>query len=492
MGNTTTNKELQGSNHLVSICFTVICTILAVAYLAEFLKGSRTLAYSLVVIVICIILPAASWISYNRQKDTPVIKHLLGIGWPIFYVIVVFTTTNPLTFTYSIPMLIIASVYADSKFSMLESIGFIICNIGQIAFFYSKGIYNSTNTAQLEIHFFIVLLISGFSFFTVRRVEINNRENSNRINDEMIRTKELLDRIVSISQETNSSIDDVCSEISDLTYSIRTTSDAMKHVDSGATNTTETVQSQIEQTNNISMKIESVAGNYREIVDSINESMAIIMDGKGTISELTEKSADTIERGNIVTSKLNNLNTIMASMNSAVDIISEITSQTSLLSLNASIEAARAGEAGRGFAVVASEIQKMANDTQSAASKIASMVEDVTSAISDVVQVTSEMIDQIMDQAQTTEKTVTTFENIEHNTDVIKSCALEMSTAVEQLDSANREIVDSITTISAISEEVSSNAKTTLDSCEDNIQTVEKINGEMSRLTELAASLIQS
>ena len=62
--------------------------------------------------------------------------------------------------------------------------------------------------------------------------------------------------------------------------------------------------------------------------------------------------------------------------------------------------------------------------------------------------------------------------------------------AVEQLNEANKEIVESISTISSISEEVSINAKDTLNSCEDNIQTVDNLILEMQKLSELSASLI--
>ncbi len=493
--NVNTNKafddELAGSNRLVTICVTVECAIIIVAYLAEYLKEARTLTYVIFTCLFCAATPLASWITYGKKKDNGLIKHFVGICFPLFYAYVLFTTENTLTFTYAVPVLIIASAYADSKYSLLESIGFTVLNIGQIIYFLANGIYNSENTAMLEIHLLIVLLIATFAYFTVRRVELNNHKREGRINDEMKRTKELLNHIVEVSRATNTNIDEVHSEITELGSSIRNTSEAMKYVDSGAENTTRTVQNQITYTKNISQKIEQVLENFDEISKNISESLTTIKEGKVTVSALASKSSETIEKGNEVNSKLGKLDAIMTNMNSAVDIISGITSQTSLLALNASIEAARAGEAGRGFSVVASEIQKMAGDTREAADRIQHMVEDVTKAISELVSVTGDMINQIMDQAKATEETVTSFERIEMNTDTIKSCATEMSGAVDQLDDANREIVESISTISSISEEVSVNANSTLISCEENLRTVEKLVEAMNNLSNLASSLAE-
>jgi methyl-accepting chemotaxis protein len=98
-----------------------------------------------------------------------------------------------------------------------------------------------------------------------------------------------------------------------------------------------------------SVKINSAAESMNAVVDSTDNCKEIIQ-------SLDKKSNEILN---------------------IISLITDISSQTKILSLNASIEAARAGEYGRGFEVVADEIHNLSNQTRDAVENIAHILEGV-------------------------------------------------------------------------------------------------------------------
>ena len=141
------------------------------------------------------------------------------------------------------------------------------------------------------------------------------------------------------------------------------------------------------QTNTVKKVIDNIVENNKQIsigVDSIEESVNLAE----TANQLTEKGFDAMNETvsafhaiesdiNASKSEIDNLEQSVTDIGSAIDIITNISYQINLLSLNASIEAARAGEHGKGFSVVSSEIGALADETKRATEKIAELIEKV-------------------------------------------------------------------------------------------------------------------
>ncbi len=481
--------ELARENTVAMNCHFLVCGIISIAYFVEFLKGDGTLLYVLATIILAMGPVVGEIICYKKQHDTKMIKHFVGIGYAILYTFVMFTTNNHFTFVYVIPMLIAITVYNDFKYSLPIEVGVVIVNVIQLALFFKRGIYTKADMASVEIQFFVIVLICGIQLYVSIVAEKLNQKKLAELKAEHEKTEELLTRIMDTSDKMTQQITESAQKTASLGESMQAMKASMEEVNSGSNDTAEAVQSQLNQTEEIQAMVEQVEKGTENIIDSMNQNKEAIAQGNANVGILVKQAEETVESGKKVTEELSQLDTYMSQMNSILDIINSITSQTSLLALNASIEAARAGEAGRGFAVVASEISQMAQQTKDSTVQISQLIENVSNAIQMVVEVSGSMISMIESQNETTEKTAESFTVIEKNSDNVYGQSNELAAYVTKLADANKKIIDSISTISAISEEVAAHASDTLSATESNNVIVEELAALSGQLETLAQEL---
>lgn len=481
--------ELARENTVAMNCHFLVCGIISIAYFVEFLKGDGTLLYVLATIILAMGPVVGEIICYKKQHDTKMIKHFVGIGYAILYTFVMFTTNNHFTFVYVIPMLIAITVYNDFKYSLPIEVGVVIVNVIQLALFFKRGIYTKADMASVEIQFFVIVLICGIQLYVSIVAEKLNQKKLAELKAEHEKTEELLTRIMDTSDKMTQQITESAQKTASLGESMQAMKESMEEVNSGSNDTAEAVQSQLNQTEEIQAMVEQVEKGTENIIDSMNQNKEAIAQGNANVGILVKQAEETVESGKKVTEELSQLDTYMSQMNSILDIINSITSQTSLLALNASIEAARAGEAGRGFAVVASEISQMAQQTKDSTVQISQLIENVSNAIQMVVEVSGSMISMIERQNETTEKTAESFTVIEKNSDNVYGQSNELAAYVTKLADANKKIIDSISTISAISEEVAAHASDTLSATESNNVIVEELAALSGQLETLAQEL---
>ena len=374
--------------------------------------------------------------------------------------------------------------YHDVKAFALINVGTMIENVLVVLLGATQGGfgYLGQNAGFIQISVMILLCIT--SIYATISNQKNTDENIESITAAQDRTEATLREVMEMSSRMETSVADITAELNKLETAFDSTKTAMEEVSAGSGESAAAIQQQTAQTEAIQEKVNTVSEVAETIGNNMEHTIEILDAGKEEMTGLKEQAEDSARNSELAAQKLETLDHYMQEMHSIVEIISKIANQTSLLALNASIEAARAGEAGRGFSVVATEISGMATQTKDATGNIAELIQNVSGAIGEVVTVIRQMIDGIGSQREGTMRAADSFTAIEDSSYTIVDNLGEMLQIVEALKTANQEIVDSIQTISATTEEVSAHASETLEAEERNREILQKITENMNSMVK--------
>ena len=156
---------------------------------------------------------------------------------------------------------------------------------------------------------------------------------------------------------------------------------SMEQIRGNVSNMADAVTEVAESATTLAQTIEDVTEGEQRIESSMNglvkkaevgqQDMVTVAEGMNNVVKSMADMAEAVTGVDEAAQRINNI----------VDMITAISSQTNLLSLNASIDAARAGEVGRGFAVVASEIGDLAKNSAEATNQIADTLTEIEKVI---------------------------------------------------------------------------------------------------------------
>lgn len=239
----------------------------------------------------------------------------------------------------------------------------------------------------------------------------------------------------------------------DITTSVQEIEKAVAEMASGATMQAEETQRATENVIEIGNMIEANYQNTKVLAEDAGRMKTLGQDANRILNELVEGQHVMVDNINTVYSKTQEANASAKRISEVVELITELASETNLLSLNASIEAARAGEAGRGFAVVAENIKKLAEQTTESATDINAIIQDLESRSDETVDKTNEVRDIVDRQAEDIQRTVKILHNVIDNINTLIGRIDEIAGNIRHMDEAKESVVDVIQNLSAVSEE---------------------------------------
>lgn len=403
---------------------------------------------------IVIIINSVVW-AYRFSEKANICKRVIAYSYAVFYIFGhVLTCDASYVFIVYAPVFLYL-LYFNRKIAMkLATMVFIVITAKAIAFLTAFPQYMSIEPKAMQLQIFLAVALTIAMFIVPLLQGKFNADIFGALEDEKKLQQTILADVMNISSKVKEESESVEQILNKLEASSITAREAVEEIAVGTQNNTRNIEQQTVMTQNIQSAISEAADKSKNMVgisDSVKENVTASTTYMQQLNEHTKAITATNEQ---VVEEMDDLTEKTKQMKLLSDTIMNISSQTNLLALNASIESARAGEAGRGFAVVADQIRQLAEQTKSATASIHTLLEELstkTQVVSDSIHASvgaaeeqSELINQVHQNVQIVgEQMVDLSSNV-----------LDIDQKIGELQESNNIIIDSITQLSASSEEV--------------------------------------
>lgn len=401
-------------------------------------------------------------------------------------------TTNFLMFFLAIFMVVL---YEDIKPIVLQCI---LSGIGMIwAYFtYTEKLAESWSLDALVmcIVYVVSAMLIYISLCRLTKAQFAALQESGRKSEEESKKANSLvheiTKSVGVLGETSNKISDSVGVTNQISQQIAEATDDVTRVTNEEVSDANEIRTMVAESVS---QIEEVEQKSIDMGSSAGEASAIVDEGGQKVAELSKEMESLKVRMDDVSVAVGELNEATGQIVSILATLDEITSQTNLLSLNASIEAARAGDAGRGFAVVATEIRTLSENSANFTAEIHDIingVNDQTKKVRNEIASGMETVDICASHATDVDDS---FKEISNRTKMVYDDALAIETKSKTLaellnhtlkDADN--IVDSINSTSAAMEQISasiSNLNGNIENVVDGYNDIESITTSLIEVT---------
>ncbi|MBQ4284630.1 MAG: methyl-accepting chemotaxis protein [Lachnospira sp.] len=482
----------KSANLKAMMMWILIDLVLTVAYIIEWTKGKRTTPYLIVFLIVCwaAVILALVFIRI-KGLQTKWCKETIAIGYGVFYAFVAMTGDSRLTLMYVFPVVAMLTLYKD-KFLIIRVwiLNVLLVTVRMFMLIFSGGM-DSQAITEYEIVYGVIMLIYWAFVMSIGHTTRSDGALLKSVEGNLERVVETVEKVKGAS----TSIVDGITVVKELADENKESANCVVNNMEELTNNNlilrDRTDSSLEMTNKISMQVENVAERIQNTLVVMEQSVSKAKRSTEQLDEVVKSTNEMAKLSEEVDSILKEFKKEFDMVKNETGIIEDISSQTELLSLNASIEAARAGEAGKGFAVVADEIRNLSSGTQSSSNSIMmalAHLEDTSDKMTDAITKTLQLITRTLDQITDVEKSVN---DITDDTIKLGDNMQAVSQAMDEVEDSNKNMVQNMNSVSEIVElmtesivDADSNTKIMRSKYEETSQNVSRIEVVVGKLIE--------
>lgn len=474
---------------IVGLGFGILLSLLVAV---QWIFGLYSVGSATVVIKSVIYLGPTLGAYYLLKRDAACqyFKYYMAVAYIIMYGAIIGSAQGQQLFPVIFGVLILFHLYYDTKLMVGILVGVMMIDIVSISIRWNLESINRAILVQNEIiNMILIVSFLIMLYVTIKLSAQDNRAKVEAIEKEKEAQKVLMQDVLKVAKLLNVNCEKVYDIVGQVSNASESVSSAISQIAEGAVETANTIENQLDITKNIQQQIALTSEEFTDMKNAFEDSRNYFTGGMTLVGELDKKAKVTNEISSATQEVMEEFKQKSAQINQIIEVITSISEQTNLLSLNAAIESARAGEAGKGFAVVAGEVGKLAAQSKDATSNIANIIKDLQSRTENVAQNVTKLSEVADEQGKLIEDTRDTFYKMIEIIKALYERTESINSKMDIIITENNGIVESIHDISAVSEQTTASSEEVATMAIKNTHLSEDASTYVKELLDLANEL---